>query len=50
MKIFDGKTYREMTPEELAELERARKAEEEERKAQPPTDSELVAILTGETA
>lgn len=47
MLIFDGKTYREATPEEVAEFERIAKEEEEERKKIPPSDSEVLNILLG---
>lgn len=47
MKIFDGYTYREATPEEIEEFERIAKEEEEERRKQPPTDEEILRILLG---
>lgn len=48
-KVINGKTV-EMTAEEIAELKAWEEAEKKRRESEPPTDSELVAILTGETA
>lgn len=48
MLIFDGWNYREATPEEIEEFERAAREEEEERRKQPLTSEELAAILMGE--
>lgn len=50
MKIYDNGIVREATAEEIEEFEKGKAQSEEEMKHQPPTDSELVAILTGETA
>ena len=47
MLIFDGKTYREATAEEVAEFERIAKEEEEARKKLPLSDSEALSILLG---
>lgn len=48
MKIFDGYTYRDATPEEETEFERIAKEEEEERKKMPISYDELASILLGE--
>jgi len=50
MRIFDGKTYRDATDEEIAEFEKAVKEEEEEKKHREPSAEEIVSILTGESA
>lgn len=45
MKIFDGYTYRDATPEEIEEFERIAKEEEEERKKWPVSDAEIAEAL-----
>ena len=47
VRIFDGWTYRDATPEEIEEFNRAIAEEEEERRKQPPTDEEILSILLG---
>ena len=53
MKKYVNGKYIELTSEEVAEIEKQSKEWEEEQerhKKEFPTDSELLAILTGETA
>ncbi len=50
VRIFDGYSYRDATDEEIAEFERAAKEAEEERKKQPLSPDDVVAILLGEDA
>ena len=45
MRIFDGKTYRDMTPEELAERQDAQARYEAEEKRRPLTESEVSRML-----
>lgn len=45
MRIFDGKTYRDMTPEELAEIHEATAKAEAEEKRRPFTESEVYRML-----
>lgn len=45
MKIFDGKTYRDATEEEIAEFERARKEAEEEEKNRDMTADEIATAI-----
>jgi hypothetical protein len=45
VKIFDGKTYRDMTAEELAEMREAEAKAEAEEKHRPFTESEVTAMF-----
>ena len=45
MKIFDGKTYRDMTPEELAQMEYQSKVTAAEAKTRPMTAEEVTAMV-----
>lgn len=45
MKIFDGKTYRDMTPEELAQMEYQSKVAAAEAKSRPMTAEEVAAMV-----
>ena len=45
MRIFDGKTYRDMTAEEIAELQEAQAAFEAYERTRPLTESEVSRML-----
>lgn len=45
MRIFDGKTYRDMIPEEIAEMQDATAKAEAEEKHRPMTESEVSRMI-----
>lgn len=47
MLIFNGTTYREATPEELAKFDEARRQEEEDQKHRELSSDEVLEILLG---
>jgi hypothetical protein len=45
MRIFDGKVYRDLTPEELAQMEHSAKVTAAEEKTRPLTEAEVSRML-----
>lgn len=45
VRIFDGWTYRDATPEEIEEFNKAIAEEEEARKNQPVSDSDIAEAI-----
>lgn len=45
MRIFDGKEYRDMTPEEIADRERSAKVAAAEEKTRSLTEAEVSRML-----